>query len=236
MPVMRKSGAMGAILVVLAGLISLRAAQAGASRFALATVSDQRGKPIVDIGADDFVVQEDNATREILDVRVADYPVVIVFDNSAKDDFAAIKASVTRFVERIGPRPLALVTLGGAPKMIATFEDDRQTLLDRLGEVEEIAPASGQPLHAIALAASAIKQTGALFSAIVVATASPVEVLATGTDELLAPIVDSRAVVHIVALDRGAEPTSRLLRALSDQTHGVFTAIYTEASYLPAME
>src|SRR5262249_44074355 len=43
--------------------------QTGASRLALAQVTDPRGKSIVDVGADDFVVQEGGAERDILDVR-----------------------------------------------------------------------------------------------------------------------------------------------------------------------
>lgn len=211
-------------------------AQAGASRFALALVSDARGKAVIDIGADDFVVQEGSASREILDVRVADYPVVVVFDNSGRtpEAFASIKSAVTRFVERLGPRPLAIVTMGGAPRMIATFEDDRQTILERLEQIDAADAGGGQPLRAAALAAQAIRQTGALFSAIVVATASPVEG-AEKTDELVAAIIDSGAVVHVVASDRSVEP-GRLLRALSQQTHGDFTPIFTDPSFLPAME
>ena len=45
--------------------------QTGASRFALAQVLDPAGKSLVDVGADDFVVQESGADREVLDpVRV----------------------------------------------------------------------------------------------------------------------------------------------------------------------
>lgn len=213
-------------------------AQAGASRFALAIVSDPRGRAVVDIGVDDFVVQEGTATRDVLDVRVADYPVVVIVDNGAAAgaDFAAIKAAVVRFVERMGPRPMAIVTMGGTPGLIATFEDDRTTLLQRLEAIDAPAAEDSQPLRAAALAAQTIQQTGALFSAIVMATASPAEAAGPPTDEFLAPIIDSRAVVHIVADDRGIATSGRFLRALAQQTHGDFTAIFAAPSYTPAIE
>jgi hypothetical protein len=210
----------------------------GASRFALAIVSDQRGKAVVDIGADDFVVQEGGATREVLDVRVADYPLVLVIDNgtAADADFAAIKSAATRFLERMGPRPMAIVTTAGTPRIVATFEDDRTTLLQRLESVEHSAAEASQPVHAAAIAGRTIQATGTLFSSIVIITSTPAEISGPAADELLAPIIDSRAVVHVVADDRVVAPTGQFLRALAQQTHGGFTAIYAAPSYTPALE
>jgi hypothetical protein len=233
-----------AIAIIVAGWLSLLSAappEQGAaraeSRFALAIVSDPRGKALVDIDADDFVVQEGNADREILDVRIADYPVVLVLDNGREGaaDFEAIKAAMVRFLERMGPRPMAIVTTAGGPHLIATFEDDRETLRQRIDAVEESSD-PGQVMHAAALAGQTIGATGALFSAIVIASASPAEAVGPAAEALIAPIVDSRAVVHIVADDRRVAPTGPFLRALSQQTHGDFTAVYAAPSYTPAIE
>jgi len=211
--------------------------QAGASRFALATVSDAHGKAVVDVGADDFVIEEGGSAREILDVRVADYPLVLVLDNGrgARADFASIRSAAARFIDRMGPRPIALVTTAPAPALVTTFEDERESLLSHLEEIEPT-DADGQPLRAAALAASTIRATGALFSAIVVAAASPAEVSGTEAEEPLAPIVDSRAVVHIVANDRGVGASAAFFRGISQQTHGDYTAIYASASFQPAFD
>ena len=111
-------------------------AQTGASRFALAQVADQQGKAVVDIGVDDFVIQEAGAERDVLDVRVADYPIVLVVDNSrtALADFPSIRLALIHFVERLGPRPVGVITTGGNPKLVASFDDERSTLVERLGE------------------------------------------------------------------------------------------------------
>ena len=87
-----------ALAIACASATLASAAQTGASRFALAQVLDPRGKALVDIGADDFVVSEAGATREVLDVRVADYPIALVLDNgaAAQDDFPAIRAAASR--------------------------------------------------------------------------------------------------------------------------------------------
>lgn len=235
-PILRRWVASAALLVV-AGAAAL-SGQTAASRFALATVADPRGKAIVDIGADDFIVEEAGSSRDILDVRVADYPVVLVVDNGgdARADFGAIRAAVARFVERLGPRPLAIVTTAPVPKVIASFEDERETIASRLEVIDEPGTADGQPLRAAALAAASIRATGALFSAIVMATASPAEVGGTAAEEFLAPIIDSRTVMHIVANDRSVATTGQFLRGLAQQTHGEYTAIFASPSYQPAID
>jgi hypothetical protein len=211
-------------------------------------VNDQKGKAIVDIGEDDFVVQEGSVTREVLDVRVADYPVVLVIDNgtAAAADFTAIKAAATRFVERLGSRPLAIVTTAGEPKLVASFDDERETIAGIIDGIEApgdvVAPgapvpkSNGQPLRALALAARTIAATHTLFSTIVMTIASPLEVGGTDADALIAPIVDSRAVVHVIANDRGVASTGQLLRGLSQQTRGNYTAIFAAPSFTPALE
>ena len=252
-PVFRAATA-GIVLLVTLG----SGGQTGASRFALAQVLDPTGKALVDIGPDDFVDQEAGAEREILDMRVADYPVAIVVDNGTTSDFDTIRAAVVRLLERLGPRPIAVVTAGGEPMQVAAFEDERETVVERLKAVETAADGVSRPLRATAVAAEAIQNTGALFSAILVITSSPVEVTGAEADTLLAPIIDSRAVTHVVTSvasdgarglqpsdDVGAQPSTstgrrqpsvQLLRSIADQTHGDFRAVYAPASYQPAVD
>jgi hypothetical protein len=224
--------------------------QAGASRFALAIVADRGGKALVDIGADDFVVKEAGASREILDVRVADYPVAIVIDNGrrAGADFLSIRAAIARFIDRLGPRPLALITTAPEPSVVAGLDDERATVVSKLQAIDAPGGADGQPLRAAALAAQTMHATGALFSAIVVVTATPVEAGGTTAEPYLAPIIDSGAVVHVVerapdaggatggSSPDGAPTTDRAFRAIAQQMHGEFTAIYASPSYQPALD
>src|SRR4029453_11968929 len=81
----------------------------GASRTVLATVVDNRGRTIVDIDPDDFVIRETGQSREVLSVRVADYPIVVVLDNGqgAGSDFDAIRSAAGRFIGRVGRAPCA---------------------------------------------------------------------------------------------------------------------------------
>jgi len=217
--------------------------QTGASRVSLAVVTDPRNRPIVDIGADDFVIQEAGAAREVLSVRPADYPIVILFDTSAgaRDDVATIRKAVERFIDRIGDRPVAVGTFGDTPVMITTFEDDRSALGPKLDAA--IANPHGQSVltRGAALGGQTIRAVQPLFSAIVIVSAAPLGEMPDTSEEVLAPIIDSGAVVHVIANRAGtgagaAAQAVTAIRSLAEQTHGDFTSIYTAASFQSALD
>lgn len=220
------------------------ALQIGASRTALATVADARGRTIVDVEADDFVVRETGQPRDVLSVRVADYPIAVVLDNGpgAGHDFVAIREAAARFIGRVGRRPIA-VALGDPATLMTSFDDERAVVM---GALQQAAPsASSEGLfQAIVGAARAITGNGSAFSAIVVVSASP---LASVPAELLTPILESGASVHVVVTGsaQAQGPSDRAgaggraadaLRALAEQTNGQFTIIYSAASYQVALD
>src|SRR5581483_6687437 len=229
--------AVGAALICASGA-GLRALQIGASRTALAVVVDVRGRPIVDLDADDFVVREAGRPREVLSVRVADYPIAIVLDNGrgAEPDFDAIRTAAARFIGRVGSRPVAVAALDPV-RLVAGFDDDRAAVMDRLRQLRASASPEGL-FEAVVLAARTIRELGAPFSAIVVVSAAPVSRV---PPELLAPVVESGARVHVVvhagrAAETAAPEPSETLRALADQTRGQFTPIFSAASYGAALD
>src|SRR5262245_60884444 len=154
------------------------AGQTGASRTALAMVSDARNRPVVDVGADDFVIQENGQAREVLSVRVADYPIVVMLDNGGdtRADFSMMRKAVQRLVERLGPRPIAIGTLSDPPKMITGFDADREETLAALEALDVQPSAKSAMLAGAGLGGSTIRATGALFSALIVLSATPADV------------------------------------------------------------
>jgi hypothetical protein len=218
--------------------------QTGASRFALVTVLDPRGKAVVDVGADDFVVQEAGAAREILSVRPADYPVVLVLDTGrdARGDFDLIRKAAEHFLERLGPRPLEIVTAGGTPKVIADFEDERDTVMTRLAELSGDPNAASAILQAAALAAQTILRSQLLFSSIVILSSSTVDGSQGLPDPMLASLVDSNAILHVVA-NRSVQAMSgtgfrpgAAIKAVAEQSRGEYTVIYSAASFQSALD
>jgi hypothetical protein len=224
--------------------------QTGASRLMLAAVTDPRGHAMVDVGADDFVVQEGAASREVLSVRLADYPIVVLLDTSASaEDFALVQRAATHFVERLGnDRPVSAGAFGAAPQPLTSFEDERQRVLDRINALEPGSPpvsdgATGgasnasRLLAAAAHAADTLHRTGSLFSSIVILSANA-EGNDAATAATVAPIVDSGAIVHVIALQPPATnaAVSEAVKTIVNQTRGELTPIYAAASFQAALD
>jgi hypothetical protein len=221
--------------------------QIGASRVALVIVEDPRvGRAVVDVGADDFVVQEGAETREILSVRPADYPIVVMVDTgaTARADLPAIRKAVAHFVERIGQRPVAIGTFGDPPTMVTTFEEDRGDMNEKLDAIAAGEAASSLLLQGAALGATSLTPLGSLFSAIVVVSASATDDSHPNADDIVGPIVNSGATLHVIAnrparvapTDPAGSSTAALLRTVVEQTRGQFRTIYTAASYQAALD
>src|SRR5581483_9763849 len=149
------------------GVAGQQLQQTATGRLVLASVVDQRNRPLVAMGPDDFVVTENGQPREVLDVHVADYPVVVVLDDTGADAerLAAMKTAVTRFVTRIGERPVALAVLSKPDGLVASFDDERAQLLERIAAIGG-GDAPALPIAALSGAARDLKELGVPFSAI----------------------------------------------------------------------
>jgi hypothetical protein len=219
--------------------------QTAQSRTALALVSDAKNRAIVDLGADDFVIQEAGQAREILSVRPADYPVVVLIDTGgdARTDFGQMRKAAQRFIDRLGQRPVAIGTLGDPPTMLTTFEDERSKVVETLEELEFKLTARSMLLQGTAVAAEAIRASGTMFSALVVLSSTPGDSSRRNPDEMIAAIVDSGTMLFVIA-NRATQIVGQMgqirsgtaLRQIAEQTRGQYTVIYSPASYQPALD
>lgn len=232
---------------LLAGAAASAVQETAASRFALAIVADSRNRPILDVTADDFAVQEGPDTREILSVRPADYPVALVIDGGssgaeATADFSDIRTAAGHLIERLGVDRAVALSASDPPRIIAALTDDRRTVMDRLSALEPSASVSSQVLGAIALTARTLHGTGTLFASVVVIAQSSNASDRSELETVLGPIVDSGAVVHVVERaggagrsgGRGGEDSA--LRQIATQTRGEYARIYSAASYQAALD
>jgi hypothetical protein len=227
------------VIPVALSLALAAALQIGASRTVLTVVVDSRDRAVVDVEADDFVIREAGQPRDVLSARVADYPVVVLIDNGpqASADLDVIKRAALRFITRIGQRPVALGTLGDTPAIVASFEDERAVVLGRLNGIRTATGSQADLVRGMAAAAQAVRAVDVPFSAIVVIAAgvgTPVEGAPTAW---LQEILASHAIVSGI-VNRAHEPTASIeqFRALAEQTHGQFAAIYSTLSYEIALD
>ena len=163
---------------VIAGGPTARARQqTTASRLVLATVTDAQNRVLADLGPDDFVVSENGELREVVAVFTADYPVIVLVDNSAeaRSDFDAIRSAVNRFLSRVGERFVAVGTLADPPALLTSLEDDRSAVLARLDRMTAGPSSVLMPIEAVALAVQAVRENGSPFSAVVVVSAHSID-------------------------------------------------------------
>jgi len=237
---------------------SARAQVTGSARTALAIVEDIRARrPIVDVGPDDVVVQEDADSREILSVRPADYPVVLMIDSGASpDELEFIRKTVQRFVERLGSeRPVAVGAFDDRARILAGFDADRRELIKQLNELAAPSSAVRSVHQAMQLATETLASTGALFSSIVILSAGPSDDRDNGSSSVegqdaTASVVASGAILHVIVnrANRATHPAGPgtaailrwsgddALRTLTEQSRGQFITIYTPASFEAALD
>lgn len=237
-------------IVVLLAAVPLRAQNVaaqptqGAARTLLAAVVSAQGRPVVDVGVDEFVVTEGGLPRDVLELHIADYPLALVLDDRPEvaGGLGAVRAAARRFIQRVGERPVALLRLSDGHQPVATLDDGRLVALERLASITSGGSDGSAPLDTIARAGALLKESGAPFSAVIVIAAAPVDATALVRGELLPAILDSGAAVHVVqAQPSGAATpdtpgTPDLLRLLADETRGQFTAIFSSASYDAALD
>jgi hypothetical protein len=211
-----------------------------ASRLILATITDDAGRPIVDIDPDDIVVREGDELRDVLSIRLADYPIAIVIDNGRGPDrdFEAIRRATHRFIERVGVRPIAIAPVS-PPRLLATFDDNRAKVVEQMDRLRKGGSSDGL-FQAMITAARAIRETGAAFAALLVVVANPAGAVPT---ELQTSVLDSGATVHLVIQQKpsgrakGAQRASvDALASLVDDTRGQLTTIYSPDSYQAALD
>jgi hypothetical protein len=154
-----------------------------------------------------------------------------------------MRKAAERFIDRLGARPVAIGTLGDTPKMVTTFDDERPKLTEAFAALEFSPTARSMLLQGAAAAADAIRATGTLFSALVVLSATPADSSRSSPDQMIASIVDSGTVLHVIA-NRSTQIVGQMgqirsgsaLRSIAEQTRGQYTVIYSPASYQPALD
>jgi hypothetical protein len=230
------------IAAIIAGALPARARQQPpASRLVLASVTDAQGRPVLDVDTDDFVVSEGGERCEVVAAYDADYPVVVLIDNSAdtRGDLEVIRSAVSRFLSRVGERFVAIGTLTNPPALLTSFEDERPAVLTRLEALTASPTSVLAPIEAVGLAANAVRQNGSPFSAIVVVAAHSIDAAKPQNTGLLSQIFGSGAIVHVISRTSPAATPDRtaprlqtdLLRDLADQTRGNFTTVFSAPSY-----
>jgi hypothetical protein len=235
-----------AVLALDAGATApLSPSQAGASRVLLVEVFGPGNQALVGLESADFAIDEGGEPRDVFAAYPADYPVVILVDDTPPDEEVdAIRSAAEHLIERIGQRPIVVGTLS-SPSLLTSFDDDRAALLQKLRALRRsVASAPTMPHDGLTAAVGALRDADAVFASIIVVASRPEEAAAEGGGPALAPVLQSGAIVHAVIRNPRPMPPAApsppgrpaLIRELADQTGGQYVTIYSMGSYRVALD
>lgn len=155
-----------AVFAILAGFAAfpgawVRADQGSKPRSVLVTVLDQDGMPIRDLKTDDFLIREDNQSREVTGAELATDPLfVVLLADTTKSPMGItyptqdVRGSLSAFAKIVlaqsSSAEIALMEYGGAAVMTVNFN-----------------PTSGDLLKAIERLVPGQRASGVLFEALV---------------------------------------------------------------------
>jgi VWFA-related protein len=192
-------------------------AQAGArERTLYVSVVDKEGAPVANLTADDFIVREDDARREVLRVSRAVDPmaVAVLVDNStaAESHIPNIRDGLTKFfAEMSDTADLALIGLGDRPTILQDYTRNAELLKNAVGRVFS-QPGSGMMfLEAlIDVSRGLAKREEPRASIVAIITDGP-EFGTQHYNEVLAALKNGGAALHAVTIGTfGASATDEL--------------------------
>src|SRR5580765_618181 len=104
------------------------------------SVVDQSGMPVPDLGPADFIVREDNLSREVIRVGPADDPmqIAILVDDStaARDQVIDIRRALPGFIDALlapgeagRKNQISIIGLGNRPTVLSDYTTDRAQLV-----------------------------------------------------------------------------------------------------------
>ena len=175
------------------------------------SVLDQDGAPVPDLGTSDFVVKEDNVTREILRVSPADEPmqIAVLVDTSqaarsqipymrqALPDFAAILTAPNEAGRR---SEIAIVGVGERPTILSEYSSDPAQVKKGIDRIWS-APSSGMYLlDAIVEVSQGLKKREASRPVIVAIATAGVEFSNRYHDQVLDPLKAVGAAFYVLVL------------------------------------
>lgn len=113
----------GLVVLLAARLLAQQPLQ---TRFVMASVLDQAQSPVFGLTPGDFIVEENGARRDVLEVRPANYPIAVLLDTSAgaRQNFMQMRKAVADFAARFSGRPMSLTTFGDVPSRVVSFSDE----------------------------------------------------------------------------------------------------------------
>lgn len=202
------AGGVAALLVsvTLAVATENGAVAQAAERVLYVSVFDQKTRaPISGLGATDFVVKEDGATREVLRVSPATspMPIAVIVDNSqaAADTISDLRKALAAFLRGVeGVGPVAIVTVADRPTIVRDYTTDQKQLQDAAGRIFSTPQSGATLLDALVEVSKGLEKRESDRAAIVVVTTENIEHSTRHYRDVLDALTKSGAMLHALVL------------------------------------
>jgi VWFA-related protein len=187
------------------------------------SVVDQDGAPVADLGPTDFVVKEDNRTREVLRVGPADEPmqIAILVDTSqaAQGEIAHIRQALPPFVATLttpnaaGRRnEIAIIGIGERPTILSDYSTDPTQIAKGVDRIWSLRSSGMYLLDAIVEVSQGLKKREAVRPVMIAIATSGIEYSNRQHDQALDPLKATGVAFYALMLgqaDTSLRPEAR---------------------------
>ena len=179
-------------------------------RVVYASVIDESGQPVPNLGPEAFVVREDEIQREVLRVTPATspMPVAVVVDNSQAmaKTITDLRRGLTTFFNGIeGLGPVTLVTVADRPTIALGYTTSQKDILDAANRLFHTPGSGATLLDAISDVAKGLAKREADRASIVLVTGEFTDFSHVVYQDVLRELRTSGAALHAVVLTNPAQ-------------------------------
>ena len=170
----------------------------------------EAGAPAADLGPSDFIVREDNAAREVLNVEpaVAPMQIALVVDTSqgARDDISHLRTALPAFVKAMTTgdvkHEVAIIAIGERPTVYTNYTFNQAELKKGIDRIWAVQGSGAYLLDGIIEICQGLKKRGAQRPVIVAILSEGPELSNRQHDQVLEPLRASGAAFHAITLGR----------------------------------
>ena len=214
---------LGALIVAALGLTwSGRLAAQAAQKAMYVSVVNDAGVRVTDLGTADFIIREDNVSREVLRVEPALDPmqIAILVDNSsaARDNISHMRTALPPFVaaltDGVGGQKneISIIAIGERPTVLADYTTSPAALQKGIDRIWSLRDTGAYLLDAIPEVCQGFKKREAARPVIVSITTEGPELSNLQHDQVLEPLRASGAAYHAITLGRPSSSLSDEVR------------------------
>jgi hypothetical protein len=183
------------------------------------SVVNEAGAPIPDLGPTDFIIREDNATREVLQVAPAEEPmhIALLIDTSqaARDDIAHMRTALPPFIAMLtgeAKNQISIIAIGERPTVFADYSTSPAALKKGVDRIWAMRDSGAYLLDAIVEVCQGFKKRGTSRPVIISITTEGPELSNLQHDQVLEPLRASGAAYHAITMGRPSSSLSDEVR------------------------